>query len=106
MTSRRRFRKALYDAIAPSFTPSGTPIRRTYPWRSDEDVLTATARGRIIHPQTAGVALNIRPDCVQIPIRDLPSLPLGLVWCTAHENARIRALAAVARRLGPCSPSQ
>jgi hypothetical protein len=95
------FPKALYDAIAPPITPSGRKIRRTYPWRSDEDVLTATARGRIIHPQTAGAALSTRSDHVAIPIRDLPPLPLGLIWCTAHENARIRALASVAGQLSP-----
>jgi len=28
-------------------------------------------------------------------------MPLGLIWRTARENAGIRALAAVARRIGP-----
>jgi hypothetical protein len=38
---------------------------------------------------------------VLVPIRDMPPVPLGLVWCTAHENARIRALAQAARALTP-----
>lgn len=38
-------------------------------------------------------------DISLIPIRDLPPLPLGLIWVTAHENSRIRALATVAREL-------
>jgi DNA-binding transcriptional LysR family regulator len=95
------FPAALYDAIVPPVTPSGRPIRRSYPWESDEDVLTAVARGRIVHPGMAGVALTSRPDFVQVPIRDLPPMPLGLIWCTARENARIRALAAVARQIAP-----
>jgi hypothetical protein len=31
----------------------------------------------------------------------MPPLPLGLIWCTARENAMIRALAAIAREIGP-----
>jgi DNA-binding transcriptional LysR family regulator len=95
------FPPALYDVIAPPVTPSGRPIRRTYPWRDAEEVLTAVARGQIVHPGAAGTPLTTRSDLVPVPIRDLPPLPLGLVWCTAHENARIRALAAIARRLAP-----
>jgi len=38
---------------------------------------------------------------VLIPIRDMPPVPLGLIWRTLHENARIRALAKVARSLPP-----
>jgi len=34
-----------------------------------------------------------------VPITDLPPLPLGLIWCTAHDNARIQALAATVRAL-------
>jgi hypothetical protein len=34
-----------------------------------------------------------------VPIRDLPAVPLGLVWWTANENARTRALAQVASSL-------
>ena len=38
---------------------------------------------------------------VLIPIRDMPPVPLGLIWRTLHENERIRALAKVARSLPP-----
>jgi hypothetical protein len=64
-------------------------------------VLTAIARGRIVHPGFAGIALTTRPDLVQVPIRDLPPLPVGLIWRTVHHNARIRALAATARSIYP-----
>lgn len=95
------FPDTLYDAIAPPVTPSGRPIRRTYPWTDDEDVLTAVARGRIVHPSMTGIPLTTRPDLVQIPIRDLPPMPVGLIWRNARENARIRALAAAARAIYP-----
>jgi hypothetical protein len=36
---------------------------------------------------------------VLVAIRDLPPMPLGLLWWTSHDNARIRALAEVARGL-------
>ena len=38
---------------------------------------------------------------VVIPIRDMPPVPLGLIWRTRHEKARIRALAKIARSLPP-----
>ena len=49
----------------------------------------------------ADIVLSRRDDIVLIPIDGLPPLPLGLIWCTGHENARIRALADTARRLRP-----
>jgi DNA-binding transcriptional LysR family regulator len=98
------FPDELYDAIVPRFTPSGRPIRRTYPWRDDEDVLTAVARGRIVHPGMRATALTGREDFVLVQISDLPPMPLGPIWCTAHENARIRALAATAAAISPRPP--
>lgn len=58
------------------------------------------ARGVVVHPTMAG-ALPPRQDITLVPIRDLPPVPLGLARCTAHENERIRALAAVAAQLAP-----
>jgi hypothetical protein len=40
-----------------------------------------------------------RDDITLVPITDLAPLPLGLIWVTAHDNARIRALAETARSL-------
>lgn len=95
------FPDALYDAQWPRSTPSGKPIHHSYPWRGDEDMLTAVARGQIVLPGIKGPLLLGRPDLVLIPIRDLPPMPVGLIWRTAHENARIRALAATARAICP-----
>lgn len=97
--NRPTFPAALFDAIVPPVTPSGRPIRRTYPWNDNEDVLTAVARGQIVHPGMRGAALLGRSDFVLVPIRDQEPMPMGLIWRTAHENARIRALAATARSL-------
>jgi hypothetical protein len=51
-----------------------------------------------------GVPVFARGDLTFIPIQDMPPIPLGLIWRTAHENARIRALAATARSINPSPP--
>jgi DNA-binding transcriptional LysR family regulator len=86
------------DAIMPRQTPSGRPIRRTQSPHNVDHVLTLVALGRIVHPMVASVPMAARDDIVLIPIADMPPLPLGLIWRTAHENARIRELAALAYR--------
>jgi DNA-binding transcriptional LysR family regulator len=86
------------DAIIPRQTPSGRPIRRTQSPHNVDHVLTLVALGRIVHPMVASVPMAARDDIVLIPIADMPPLTLGLIWRTAHENARIRELAALAYR--------
>jgi DNA-binding transcriptional LysR family regulator len=89
---------ALFDSLVPPATPAGRPIPRTAHSGTDMGALiTLIALGRIVHPSVAGVSVWQRDDLAQIPIRDLPPLPLGLIWHTAHENERVRALVAVAR---------
>jgi hypothetical protein len=48
------------------------------------------------HPTVASVALVRRSDIALVPITGLPALPRGLIWCTAHENTRVRNLANLA----------
>lgn len=91
----------LIDALIPPVTPSGRPIPRTEPVLSFHEVISLVARGRIVHPTGAGIVPARRTDIVAVPIRDMPPLPMGLTWCTAHENARIRALAAGAASIAP-----
>lgn len=93
------FPPALYDAIIPPRTPSGRVIRRSQPVRSIHELVALVARGRIVHPTAAGIPLFSRDDIALVPITDLPPLPLGLIWCTAHDNARIQALASTVRYL-------
>jgi DNA-binding transcriptional LysR family regulator len=95
---------AIMDMLIPPCTPSGRPIPRTEPFRSLHETASLVARGRIVHPTADGVVLFRRDDIVAVPIRDLPPVPLGLIWCTAHENARIRALAAAATSIAPRQP--
>jgi DNA-binding transcriptional LysR family regulator len=94
------FPRALLDAIVPPRTPSGRPVRRISA-HGIYEMLDHVARGAAVHPTLAGIVLSRRDDIVLIPIDGLPPLPLGLIWCTGHENARIRALADTARRLRP-----
>ncbi len=91
---------ALFDAIMPPRTPSGRPVRRTHA-RGIYEMQDEIARGHSVHPTLANVVLFRRDDIVLIPIDGLPPLPLGLIWCTGHENVRIRALADTARQLRP-----
>ncbi|MBO0802722.1 MAG: LysR family transcriptional regulator [Nocardiopsaceae bacterium] len=87
---------ALRDAISPPRTPSGRLVRRTRSVASMQEVFELVASGQIVHPTAAGLTLAQRGDIALLPLDGLPPLRLGLIWCTAHENARIRALAEVA----------
>jgi hypothetical protein len=40
-------------------------------------------------------------EVVVVPVHDLPPMPLGLIWRSAAEDARIRALAKAAGSEGP-----
>jgi len=91
------FPPAQADAIIPPRTPSGRPIPRTVAVRSFHELSSLVARGQIVHPTMTGISMLHRDDIVLDPICDLPPMPLGLIWCTAHYNARIRSLAATAR---------
>ncbi len=90
------FPAALHDALLPPRTPSGRPIHRTHQVQGLHHTLALVAGGQIVHPTVASLPLAQRADIALIPITGLPPLPLGLIWCTAHENARIRALAQIA----------
>lgn len=91
--------RAFYDALIPPRAPSGRPIRRTRLVHGLHETLALVAAGHIVHPTVASLSLAQRSDITLVPIADLPALPLGLIWHTAHENARIRALASVAAGL-------
>ncbi|MCW6003632.1 LysR family transcriptional regulator [Micromonospora sp. CPCC 205371] len=65
------FPQGSWYRFLPPRAPSGRPIRRTVMCSSVAEVV--------------------------VPIRDMPPIGLGPIWCSAHENARIRALAEVAR---------
>lgn len=87
---------ALFDAIVPPRTPSGRPVRRTRAVGGLHETLAPVASGQVVHPTVAGLPLAQRGDIVLLPLTGLPPLRVGPIWCTAHENARIRALADIA----------
>jgi DNA-binding transcriptional LysR family regulator len=95
------FPPALMDAFNPRVTPSGRPIRRVLLTRTTTEIAQAVASGAVVHITVDGPALFKRPDIVSIPVRDMPPMPLGLVWRRSGENQRIRALAKVAASLRP-----
>jgi DNA-binding transcriptional LysR family regulator len=84
----------ILDAFIPPVTPTGKRIVRAHCARTVGEMWAMVARGQIVHPTVASMSmhLNSRDDIVLVPIRDLPPIPLGLVWKTACETARIRAL--------------
>lgn len=90
------FPAALMDVLNPQVTSSGKTIQRIHPVKSMIEIAQAVASGTVVHITLDGLALFQRPDIVSIPVRDMPPLPLGLVWRRADENQRIRALAKVA----------
>jgi DNA-binding transcriptional LysR family regulator len=89
----------IYDLLSPPYTPSGRPIRRTYPVQTINEILSLVAQGRIVHPTSSKVPIFNRDDVVLVPIADLPPLQLGLVWPTGRDNPRIRAFDEVARAM-------
>ncbi|HZC70634.1 MAG TPA: LysR family transcriptional regulator [Jatrophihabitans sp.] len=92
------FRKA----IVPERTPSGRQVLvHPTPVQTFAEGMSLVARGQAIHPTMASMISRLGDQIVLIPIRDMPPVPLGLIWCAAHENARIRSLAAVARDIVP-----
>jgi len=91
------FPGAFYDVLIPPRTPSGRLTRRVHPVRTIQEIVTLVALGRVVHPTGASVLMYQRDDIVQVPIRDMPPVAIGPIWCTAHENARIRALVQASR---------
>jgi MFS family permease len=84
---------SLCDAILPPRTPSGKVIRRVHIGHDGTDgawslgaVLAALVRGQAVHPTMRGVPAFQHPDLVLVPIRDLPLVPLGLIWRTAAPS--------------------
>lgn len=87
-------------AISPAHTPAGRPIPRASAVRTSNEIVADVARGQMVHMTMAGVVTYQRDDIALIPVAEMAPLPLGLIWVTRSENAKIRALAETARGLG------
>lgn len=97
--------RALQRSLVPTHTPSGRPVRfHPTPTRTVHEAISLIARNLTVHPTVASISRQSgRDDVVLIPIHDMEPARLGLIWVTAHENERIRALSAVAEGLGTTS---
>jgi DNA-binding transcriptional LysR family regulator len=96
---------AFLEAILPKHTPSGRPVPRdARPAGSLQEILHRVGLGELVHPTMTGISVYARPDITLVPINDLPPMPLGLIWCTARENARIRSFAAFAKSMTERAP--
>jgi DNA-binding transcriptional LysR family regulator len=97
------FPLALREALWPSRTPSGRTVPSLDSVYSTSQILSMIARGQLVHPTVRGVWQFERDDLVLIPIRDMPPLPFGMMWCTTHENPAVRLLIdVIAEMQGAC----
>lgn len=92
------FLARMAQVMWPEVTPSGRPIRRDGPeMRTLNDMASAVARGKIEHATVEGVVqFEGNPEIVVIPITGLPPMELGLLVIHGPQNARARALLAIA----------
>lgn len=91
------------QSMVPTHTPSGRPVR-VYPSAIGTAGETASliASGHVVAPTATSMRDPFGNDEIAlVPIHDMPPMPVGLVWCSSHENTRIRALAKVAEAIGP-----
>ncbi|MDI6105943.1 LysR family transcriptional regulator [Actinoplanes sp. NEAU-A12] len=90
------------EALIPTHTPSGRPIR-TGPKASEIlEVVAAVASGQMVTPVHAQTARYFaRPDIVYVPIEDAPLARWALIWRNDAEPRAVRALAHVVARHGP-----
>jgi DNA-binding transcriptional LysR family regulator len=93
------FPAALHDRALPPCTPSGRPIRRTHPVRTIKEIISLVAQGRIVWPVAGPTVGADREDIVTVPMRDVPALPVGLIWRREREGAHVRALSDTAHAL-------
>ncbi|MEV4113524.1 LysR family transcriptional regulator [Nonomuraea sp. NPDC049695] len=89
------------EAIVPTRTPSGRPIRIGPNVSTGEEMLPILAAGEAVSPVYGhSTRYYARPDTVHVPIRDAPPLRWALIWSTAAENDLIRHFAHAARDVG------
>ncbi|WP_202121252.1 LysR family transcriptional regulator [Streptomyces sp. BA2] len=88
-----------WDFHIPPRTPSGLPIRRGQSVAGFQELMTLVATGRGVSPVVASVEKYYsRPDITFVPLNDVPSADVALIWRTAAEGTpRIEAFVRAAR---------
>jgi DNA-binding transcriptional LysR family regulator len=88
------------EHLYPRRTPTGRAIPRRHREGRMAEVLSLVARGEVVHPTAASLALYYsHPDITLIPLRDSPALESALVWVTDQQNAAVRAFAEAAAKI-------
>ncbi|ACZ89091.1 LysR family transcriptional regulator [Streptosporangium roseum] len=91
-----------YNAAIPRETRRGRTIERGPLVQDTEGAITLASMAEIVVLFPAHMTRYwIRPDITYLPVTDMGPLPYALVWRSETENELIRALAEVARDLGP-----
>ncbi|MEU1722582.1 LysR family transcriptional regulator [Actinomadura sp. ATCC 39365] len=94
-----------YDAAIPRETGRGRTIERGPLVHDTEDAITLAGMAEIVVLFPAHMTRYwIRPDITYLPVTDMEPLPYALVWRSDTENELVRALAGIARDLGPLPP--
>ncbi|WP_030561589.1 LysR family transcriptional regulator [Streptomyces aureocirculatus] len=81
-----------WDFHVPPRTPSGAEIRRGQDVATFQELMTLIATGQGVSPVIASVeAYYARPDVTFVPVHDLPTADVGLIWRTGGTNPRTEA---------------
>ncbi|MEU5955837.1 LysR family transcriptional regulator [Streptomyces sp. NPDC047525] len=76
-----------WDFHVPPRTPSGLPIRRGQSVAGFQELMTLVATGQGLSPVIASVEkYYARPDITFVPLTDVPSADVALIWRTAAEG--------------------
>jgi DNA-binding transcriptional LysR family regulator len=91
-----------WEALTPSHTPSGRPIRVGPTAAVESEMLPILSTGEAISPVHSHASrYYARPDIAYVPIHDAPPAQWALLWRTATETNLIRYFAHTAREVGP-----
>ena len=88
-----RFPRSLMDATSPPTHPVRPDDSAHPPVNDMAEMWSLVALGQIVHSHYCLHRTITREDISLVAIVDMAAVSLGLIWCSSHENARIRALA-------------
>ncbi|MFC7562186.1 LysR family transcriptional regulator [Actinomadura namibiensis] len=90
------------EALIPTHTPSGKPIRTGPKAGEILEVIAAVASGQMVTPVHAQTARYFaRPDITYVPIEDAPLAHWALIWRNDTGSDAVHALARVVADHGP-----